>query len=456
MRSTIFTCSVRSARGLTAVNEPHYAVIGTIYDNAVLTILKSFMLLLEDHVQPRLVIYFQVHQPQRLAPYSFFDIGSDKPYFNDSLNRDITQRIAARCYIPANSVLLEVIRACPEIKVNFSISGTALDLFGRHAPQVIDSFGELISTGSVELLAETSHHSLSSLLSEDEFAEQLYIHHKRISELFGVTPRVARNTELIYNDRVGDVLARLGYAGTISEVKSLPHPGAEFNTYTHPQHANFRLLLRSNNLSDAISFRYHRGNTALRVNDYVQTLYNLPLRSSCVLLALDYETFGEHFRQETGILKFLRRFLMRVAGDKQMLFSTASEAAESIQPRGPLSIPGYTSWADEAKDLSAWLGNDLQQGAFNSLKKVGKKIVTLNQPKLTERWRHLQTSDHFYYMCTKGAQDGDVHSYFSHYNTPYEAYINFMNVIRDLELTAHIDDTAQVSALKDVHPVTMD
>lgn len=414
------------------------------------------MLLLEDHIQPRLVVYFQIHQPQRLAPYSFFDIGSNKSYFNDNLNREITQRVATRCYLPANSTLLEAIRACPEIKVNFSISGTALEMFERYAPTVIDSFGELISTGSAELLAETTHHSLSSLLSEEEFATQLEMYRTRVSMLFGVKPRVARNTELIYNDRIGDVLARLGYAGAISEVKSLPHAGGEFSTYTHPQHPDFSLLLRSNDLSDAISFRYKQGNATLRVSDYVQALYNLPHRSSCVVLAMDYETFGEHFNHDTGILKFLRRLFMRVARDNQLLLSTASEAIEAVKPEGPLSVPGYTSWADQSKDLSAWLGNDLQQGAFSSLKKVGKKIMDLNDPELAERWRHLQTSDHFYYMCTKDAQDGDVHAYFSHYNTPYEAYINFMNVIRDLEVKANRNDTTEVSASKDVHPVKMD
>ncbi|MEJ1239071.1 alpha-amylase [Chryseolinea sp. T2] len=402
------------------------------------------MLLLKEPNRPRLVIYFQVHQPKRLRNYSFFDIGSRKSYFDDDLNGRITKRIASECYLPANGVLLDAIRTCPEIAVNFSISGTALDLFEQFAPEVIESFKALAHTGRVEFLSETSHHSLSSLFSESEFTQQLDNHRLSIQKLFGQTPSVVRNTELIYNDRIGAIMARQGYKGVISEVKVVDTSSTlEFDVYEHPMESHFKMLLRCNKLSDAISFRYRQGTITLPLSDYISRLYDSAVNARVMVVALDYETFGEHFKADTGILRFLRRLLIRLISDRHVLLSKASEAIEGPETMMSLSVPSYTSWADESKDLTAWLGNDLQKGAFSTMKSLESQLKV--RPELKDAWRHLQTSDHYYYMCTKGAQDGDVHSYFSHYNNPYEAYINFMNVLKDVEIKLASGDGNVVS-----------
>ena len=393
------------------------------------------MLLLREPNRPQLVLYFQVHQPKRLRHFSFFDIGSNKSYFDDDLNGCITRRIASECYLPANRVLLETIRMYPHVRINFSISGTALDLFEQFAPEVIDSFRLLAETGCVEFLSETSHHSLSSLFSESEFIRQLANHRSRIQNLFGQNPTVVRNTELIYNDRIGLLLAGQGYHGAISEVKIIDAPSTiEYDIYTHPMPVALKLMLRSNLLSDTLSFRYRQNGVTLALSEYTTLLYNAAAHARVMLIGLDYETFGEHFKPDTGILRFLHRLLIRLATEDRVVLSKASDVFSEMEPSAPLSIPAYTSWADESKDLSAWLGNDLQKGAFSTMKSLERLVM--KDPALTELWRNLQTSDHYYYMCTKGAQDGEVHSYFSHYGNPYEAYINFMNVMKDLEVRA--------------------
>jgi alpha-amylase len=399
---------------------------------------------------PKLILYFQIHQPRRLKHFSFFDIGRGEAYFDDDLNRDIIRRISENCYLPTNRMLGKLISAHPDVKINFSISGTALDQMALYAPEALRSFQSLASTGSVEFFAETSHHSLAALFSEQEFAEQLSLHRSRIAKLFNQYPRVGRNTELIYNDRVGELLAKAGAECVLAEVKALDGTRHNGELFTHPQNPDLRIMLRSNSLSDAISFRYTEGGRQMKLKNYLKTLYAAADKQELILLGLDYETFGEHYKPSTGIIDFLHDFLLAIDRDKRVTLVSAGDVADSVTPLGPLAVSGYTSWADESKDLSAWLGNDLQKGAFSAMRALERRIKNAGRNDLLEDWRHLQTSDHFYYMCTKGAADGEVHAYFSPYINPYEAYINFMNVIKDLETklsriesALHLDETSK-------------
>lgn len=381
-----------------------------------------------------LVLYFQVHQPNRLNKINFFSIGSNPSYFNDSFNRDIITRIARTCYLPANRMLQHLIEKHPEVKVCFSISGTALDQFERFVPEVLASFRELADTGQVEFLSETNYHSLSSLITEEEFQTQVLQHAEKIQRHFDVQPSVFRNTELIYNDQIGKQIARLGYQGIICDgVDRVLNDKSTFRTYNHPE-ANLSLLLRANQLSDDIAFRYENGYTRLSVDRYMNWLNNIPEHDPVVLLGVDYETFGEHHKHERGILNFLQSLILRVVKEKKFRLSTPSEVIRYITPETSLSIPEHISWADEKKDVSAWLGNDMQQDAFGTIKGLETSVKRTDDPTLLETWRNFQTSDHFYYMSTKRLNDGDVHTYFNHYPSPYEAFINYMNAVSDFAI----------------------
>lgn len=381
--------------------------------------------------QQHLVLYFQVHQPNRLNKFNFFSIGSHPDYFNNRLNEELVNRIARECYLPANTLLLKLIRKHPEIKVCFSVSGTALEQFEKYTPEVIDSFRALAETGNVEFLAETSHHSLASLISGEEFQTQVLRHVEKIYYHFGVRPSVFRNTELIYSDAIGTQVAAMGFRGIITDgVERLPGFTSPYRTFSQPE-SDLRVLLRANTLSDDIAFRYDSGRTRLRADRYVNWLNHIPSAEQVVLLGMDYETFGEHHKRESGIFDFLEGLLLQVVKEKRFRLSTPAEVIDLTKSEGILSVPEAISWADQRKDLSAWLGNDMQQDAFMIIKNMEATIRKSGDSSLLETWRCLQTSDHFYYMCTKKLNDGDVHSYFSHYSSPYEAFINYMNTVND-------------------------
>lgn len=379
-----------------------------------------------------LVLYFQVHQPRRLKNINFFAIGAHPEYFDDALNRDIIQRVAKDCYLPANALLLELIKKHPEIKVCFSISGVALAQFEQYVPEVLTSFQSLAKTGNVEFLSETNYHSLSSLISADEFQTQVFEHAEKIYHHFGLRPTVFRNTELIYSNEIGNQIRNMGFMGMITDgVDRVLNERSPFQLYHHPEHEDFRLLLRSNSLSDDIAFRYRSGNSVLSAERYVNWLNNMPGSEPVVTLGMDYETFGEHYKKESGIFDFMKAMLTRVVKDKKFRLSTPSEVIQAVKPTEALSIELPISWADEHKDLSAWLGNDIQRDAFDMLKSLTNPVKNSANQELLTTWRSLQTSDHFYYMCLKKLNDGDVHAYFSHYPSPYEAFINYMNVMSD-------------------------
>ena len=382
-------------------------------------------------------LYFQVHQPNRLRQYRFFDIGKNSHYYDDFTNRTILRRIAQKCYLPMNELLLQQIEEQKgAFKVAFSITGTALEQFDRYCPEVLDSFKKLAATGCVEFLSETYYHSLSSLASESEFKHQDAKHKEAIEKYFGVTPTTFRNTELIYSDSIANMVGDLGFKTILTEgakhVLGWQSPNYLYKATTKK---NQKLLLRNSGLSDDIAFRFsNKGweNWPLTTDKFVSWLKSGD--GEIVNLFMDYETFGEHQAASTGIFDFMKYLPAAVLADGEFEFVTPARAARKHKPVAPLCIPDAISWADEERDTSAWLGNELQNEAFNKLYSLSEKLAILNDAELWSDFGHLQESDHFYYMCTKYFSDGAVHKYFNPYDTPFEAFINYMNVLSDFML----------------------
>jgi alpha-amylase len=384
------------------------------------------------------VLYFQVHQPKRLSNLRFFDIGAGSSFFDDDLNGEIVQRIARECYLPANRLLLKLIHKHPEIKVAFSLSGVIIDQLEEFAPEVLTSFRALAATGSVEFLAETYYHSLACMMPGKEFENQIAKHSEKMYELLGVRPTVFRNTELIYSDDVGRRVSKFGFKGIIADglekVLGFRSPNHVFN---HPQN-DLKILLRNYRLSDDIAFRFKEGGKTLTAEKYLSWLTAFPEKEQVVTLALDYETFGEHQKKETGIFQFMESLFVSLVKSKSLRMVTPSEAIEEIDSDSVLDVPQFISWADNERDLSAWLGNEMQRDAFDSMMKLEYDVKNLNDENVLEQWRNLQTSDHFYYMCTKKGSDGVVHNYFSPYQSPYQAFINFMNILTDFSMKLQV------------------
>lgn len=380
-------------------------------------------------------LYFQVHQPRRLRSLQFLEIGSADSLFNDTLNGEIMRKVARNCYQPANLLLLRLVRKYPQLKITFSISGTALEQMEQFAPATLESFRMLANSGSVEFLGETYHHSLSFLRSRDEFIEQIQLHSEKLNTLLGVTPTVFRNTELIYNDEIGRIVSQLGFKGILLDGVDKLHTSPN-HKYEHPN-GKLKLLLRNYPLSDDIAFRYSdmrwKG-WPLTSRKFIKNLNHLTGKENIITLGMDYETFGEHQSALTGIFKFLEETLEGILKEKKFIPVTASEAIQVVHSEKQLLVPNYISWADQDRDLSAWLGNDMQHDAFDALFNLENEVKQTGNPELLEVWRHLQTSDHFYYMSTKKDSDGEVHTYFNPYPSPHEAFINFMNVLTDFSI----------------------
>ena len=382
-------------------------------------------------------LYFQVHQPRRLGKFQFFDVGSGTPYFDDGLNQQILCRIADACYLPANRMLLDLIGKYPELRVTFSISGVALEQFQLYAPSVIKSFRELAETGAVEFLGETYYHSLSYFIDRDEFVEQVQLHRQKVHELIGFYPRVARNTELIYSDDIGEAFADLDFDGVfIDGIQPVLNGKTANAVYRHPSKPLI-LFPRNFQLSDDIAFRYSDRSWSewpLTAGKFGNWFGSIPSNEKFVCIGMDYETFGEHKRANSGIFGFLRDWITITIREGRFTFTTPSELSGQVHLPEVITTTKAISWADEARDLSAWLGNNMQRDAFESLYKFHRAIMESENESLINVYRHLQTSDHFYYMSTKQGHDGNVHQYFSPYRSPYEAFMNYMNVITDLEL----------------------
>ena len=393
-------------------------------------------------------LYFQVHQPNRLRLYRFFDIGKDSHYYDDFANRTILRRVAQKCYLPMNALLLELIEANKgAFKVAFSISGSVLEQFDRYAPEVIESFRKLAQTGNVEFLSETYYHSLASLASPIEFKNQVLKHKAAIEHYFGVTPKAFRNTELIYSDAIGEMVYDMGFKTMLTEgAKHVLGWKSPNFVYSCAQAKNLKLLLKNSSLSDDIAFRFSDRNWQdwpLTGEKYLSWIKASAQNDEIVNLFMDYETFGEHQKAASGIFDFMKFFPEVVLNDGEFEFVTPTQAAKKHRPVAELDVMDPISWADEERDVTAWLGNELQNDAFNKLNDQAEKLALLNDEALWSDFGHLQESDHFYYMCTKFFSDGAVHKYFNPYDTPYEAFINYMNVLSDFIL--RVDDAISIS-----------
>ena len=325
-----------------------------------------------------------------------------------------------------------------EFKIAYSISGVALEQFEKYAPEVLESFKKLAATKCVEFLAETYSHSLASLVSEKEFKAQVKAHAAVIKKHFGVVPKAFRNTELIYSDQIGAQVADMGYNVMLTEgAKHILGWKSPNYLYTNAINPKMKLLLKNFNLSDDIAFRFSdrsNPNWPLTSEKYAQWLSEATVNDEVINLFMDYETFGEHQRQSTGIFEFVRALPGAVIANTNLKFRTPSEVAKVHQPVAPLHVPFAISWADEERDTSAWIGNELQNEAFHKLYSIEKQVMATKDEALIADYRKLQESDHFYYMCTKFFSDGAVHKYFNPYDTPYEAFINYMNAFSDFQI----------------------
>lgn len=401
--------------------------------------------------------YFQVHQPFRLKRYRFFDLGHDHYYYDDYSNESIMKKVAAKCYIPANRIILDLINKHKgKFKVAYSLSGIVINQFRLYAPEVLDSFRELASTGYVEFIAETNSHSLSSLKSRAHFEQQVELHRDMIRQYLGVETTSFRNTELIYSDTIGSWVADMGFKAILTEgakhVLGWKSPNFLYCNNINPR---LKVLLRNFVLSDDIAFRFSNKEWSawpLTADKYASWINKLAPKSELINIFIDYETFGEHNWKETGIFDFLVHLPDAILKKTPFKFMTPAEIADKLQPVSAINVPSPISWADEERDITAWLGNELQTAAFDKLYELSEKVKRCNDEQMNKDWEYLQSSDHFYYMATKFFSDGAVHAYFNPYDTPYDAFMNYMNVLSDFEIRVNrcnpsTDEQIQISRL---------
>lgn len=388
-----------------------------------------------------IVLYMHVHQPYRIRHYTVFDTAVKHDYFDAAYNDQesnhrILQKVAEKSYIPTNARLLQLLNDNPEFKLSLSITGTVIEQLELWSPEALQSFKDLCATGRVEIVAETYHHSLAFFYSRAEFEMQVEMHKRKIQEVFGQTPQVFRNTELCYNNDVAYWADKAGYKGVLAEGWDPILDWRSPNFVYRPTYTNqIRLLMKNYKLSDDIAFRFGDQNWEqwpLTADKFASWLNSDPNGTNFNLF-MDYETFGEHQWEESGIFGFLSHLPAEWLKTEGNTFMTVSEVIDSFEPVDTVDVPETITWADTERDLSAWLGNSMQTGAIQALYDLQDRIIGSNDLNLIEDWRKLQTSDHFYYMCTKYFNDGDIHAYFSPYSTPYEAYINFMNAFHDLK-----------------------
>lgn len=391
------------------------------------------------------------------------EIGEHNGYFDDEKNKEIFRKVAEKCYLPTNALFLKLLKKHPELRFSYSFSGVFLEQCEQWGEDVLESFQKLIDTGQVEVLSETYYHSLSFLYSKLEFAEQVHMHRKKVKKLFGVNPTVFRNTELIYNNELANFIQEMGFKGVLAE-------GAdhilEWRTPNHLYLAKqcemspvveeiakkhsiskaktkkpIAVLLKNYKLSDDVAFRFSNKDwkehplTSEKFAAWVDAAHG-----ETINLFMDYETFGEHQWEDTGIFNFLDHLPEKML-HRNIGFKTPSETIKSLKPVSEVDMHCPVSWADMERDLSAWLGNEIQESALQDIYKVehqlrthGDKFRKKDRDRMLDIWRKLQTSDQFYYMCTKYWADGDVHKYFSPYDSPYDAYMAFMNVLQDFSL----------------------
>lgn len=387
--------------------------------------------------------YFEVHQPFRLRPYHFFDIGHSSSYFDDARNRQIMQKVTHKCYLPATRLLRKLVdRYGGDFRISYSISGTALEQFELYAPEVLDEFRALAATGHVDFLAETYYHSLSALFSEREFRAQVEAQTGALKRLFGVVPRSFRNTELIFNNHIAWLAGELGFKAILAEgiERMLGWRSPNF-PYRPRYRRDIVALLKNYRLSDDIAFRFSQKSWSehpLTAEKFARWCHDVAGNGTIINLFMDYETLGEHQWEDTGIFQFMEKLPELVLRHPDYRFLTVTEAATQLQAVGEVESDDPISWADTERDVSAWLGNSIQNTAIHALYEIEEAVYDRDDGELFHIFRKLQTSDHFYYMCTKYFNDGDVHKYFSPYGTPHEAYVYFMNALADLRERLHL------------------
>lgn len=387
-------------------------------------------------------LYLHIHQPIRYREYSIFDVGNNSNYFNDDYNsrqnnERIFKKVAKKSYYPMLRLLLKNMEIYPDFKVSFSVTGTWLEQAEKWEPELIDIIRTMVNRGQAEIVGETYYHSLAFFYNLDEFNDQVKLHEQAIERFFGVKPKVFRNTEFSYNDALAHWADEKGYRAILAEgwdkILEWRSPN---HVYKPAGCQNLKLLLKNYRLSDDIAFRFsNRGwnEWPLTVPKYQNWLNESCLNGNLVNLFMDFETFGEHQWQDTGIFDFFDTFVKSWLSEYENKFVTVSEAAELEEPQGEISMPETVTWADTERDLSAWLSNSMQESAEKQIYDLRERILNTENSELIADWRRMTTSDHPYAMCTKYWNDGDVHAYFSAYASPYEAFMYFMNVLRDLE-----------------------
>lgn len=393
-------------------------------------------------VKRGVVLYMHVHQPWRIRDYTVFDTAESHDYFNGVTethrdNRAIFDKVADKSYRPMNALLLKMLEQHPEFKLSLSITGTFMDQAESWAPDVLESFKKLVDTGRVEIVSETYYHSLAFFYSRSEFEHQVDKHRHRVKELFGVDTSTFRNTELAYNDELAAWADGYGFKTILAEGWD-PVLGWRSPNYIYRPKGttSIKLLMKNYKLSDDLAFRF--SNRAweqypLHADTYAEWINSALGSDGQVLdLFMDYETFGEHQWEDTGIFDFFESFVGKWLETEGNTFYTTSEAADAFDAVDEITAPKTITWADAERDLSAWIGNDMQHEAMHHLYALEGDVLRTKDAALIEDWRRLTTSDHPYYMCTKWFTDGDVHAYFSPYDSPYDAFLYFMNAIRDV------------------------
>jgi alpha-amylase len=381
--------------------------------------------------------YFQVHQPYRIKHYRIFDVGKSEDYFDDEKNRKILLKVAEKCYNPATKMLLRMLQKYPEFKFSFSFSGTVLEQLEKYSPETIELFKKAVKTGRVEILSETYYHSLAFLYSKEEFLKQVNLHNRKIKRLFNYTPKVFRNTELIFNNELANFIEGLGYKGILAEGADHILGWRSPNFVYKSVNSNIKVLLKNYKLSDDIAFRFSSREwkewplTAEKFSQWVSAVNG---NGTNINLFMDYETLGEHQWEDTGIFHFFEKLPEEILKHQDNKFKTPSEIIDSHEIVGEIDVHLPVSWADIERDLSAWMGNSMQTSSLAKLYAFEKEIQKSKKKGLIEKWRKLTTSDHFYYMCTKWFNDGDVHKYFSPYDSPYDAFMGFMNILEDIQI----------------------
>lgn len=394
-----------------------------------------------------ITLYLHVHQPLRVRQYTVFDTSIDHNYFvdldtlSDRNNEKVFKKVAEKSYYPMNNLLLKLLNKHEDFKVSLSITGTFIEQAEQWAPDVLESFKRLVETGRVEIVAETYYHSLAFFYSRSEFEQQVASHKAKIKEIFGVDTNVFRNTELAYNDQLAKWADEAGYKGILAEGWDPVLDWRSPNFVYQPEGTKkIALLLKNYRLSDDLAFRFSNRDWQewpLTVDKYTSWVNKSIDDQPLVNLFMDYETFGEHQWADTGIFDFFGEFVERWLSDEHNTFYTVSEAIDANKPVGVISMPATVTWADNERDLSAWVGNDMQKEAIGYLYALEQDVLRTKDAELISDWRRLQTSDHVYYMCTKWFTDGDVHAYFSPYESPYDAFLYYINAIRDLRWRLH-------------------